>query len=642
LTNIESGELQYPVFLRLIPYGMKQNSRLFLLFILSTLCSTEMMAKKVKDPYWQQRAKYKIDARLNTDNHLISGKEEIVYYNNSPETIDRVYFHLYFNAFRPGSSMDVRSRVIADPDGRVGSRILNLKTDEQGAMHVISFKQNGKSAISMMESETILEIILPQPIKPGGKSTFELAFEGQVPIQVRRSGRDNKEGIDYSMSQWYPKLCEYDSWGWHTDTYIGREFYGVWSDFEVNITISSEYVLGATGVLQNGDEIGFGYENTPGKVKSNSSNGKPKPFQTWRWKAENVHDFMWAADPDYRHDKMQVPGGPMMHFLYQDTPEYGQTWRDAQALMVKGFEFLSQKFGQYPYPQFSVIQGGDGGMEYPMATLVTGNRKAPSLVGVVMHEGAHAWYHGVLGFNESKYFWMDEGFTSFASGEAMDHLFPLNKDDHRDAYNGYLRIVKDSMEESLDTHADHFITNYAYGTAAYSKGEVYLAQLVHLIGREVFDKAMLRFFNEWKFKHPDDRALIRIMEQESGLELDWYNEYFVHSTKTIDYAIDTAYEDGDGTKIVLNRLGYMPTPVDVWVIKKDGTSSKYYIPLDLTRGNKQLADEKLAPVWPWVYPAFGLTIEEKFSDIKSIEIDPTMGIADVNRKNNIFPPAIEE
>ncbi len=606
------------------------------------LFSTNIQAKKVKDPYWQQRANYKINARLNTERHLISGDEEIVYYNNSPETIDRVYFHLYFNAFRPGSSMDVRSRVIVDPDGRVGSRILNLKTDEQGLLHVVSFKQNGKTAVSMRESETILEVILPQPIKPGGKSTFELAFEGQVPLQVRRCGRDNKEGIDYSMSQWYPKLCEFDAWGWHTDTYIGREFYGVWSDFEVNITLPSEYVLGATGILQNGDEIGYGYEKIPGKVKSLKKNGKPYPFNTWKWKAENVHDFMWAADPDYRHDQMQVPGGPMMHFLYQDTPEYGQTWRDAQALMVKGFELMSKKFGQYPYPQFSVIQGGDGGMEYPMATLVTGNRKAPSLVGVVMHEGAHAWYHGVLGFNESKYFWMDEGFTSFASGEVMDQLFPLNKDEHRDSYNGYIRIVKDSMEEALDTHADHFITNYAYGTAAYSKGEVYLAQLAFLLGRDVFDRAMIRFFNEWKFKHPDDRALIRIMEQESGLELDWYNEYFVHTTKTIDYAIDTAYEDGTGTQVVLNRIGYMPTPLDVWVFKKDGTSTKYHIPLDLMRGNRALKDEVQAPVWPWVYPAFGLSISESMSDILIIEIDPLLGMADVDHKNNVFPRPEEE
>jgi len=602
--------------------------------------SNILFAKGPSDGYWQQRADYTIDVRMNTETHRYTGRQKIVYYNNSPETLDRVYFHLYFNAFRPGSSMDIRSRTIQDPDPRVGSRIMNLKPDEQGFLHVVSFKQNGKNAISMMESETTLEIILAQPIKPGGKAVLEMNFEGQVPVQIRRSGRDNKEGIDYSMSQWYPKLCEFDEWGWHTDTYIAREFYGVYGNFKVNITIPSNYVLGGTGVLINGDEIGYGYERISGKTKKKADTKITN--NTWKWSAENVHDFVWVADPDLRHDKAQVPNGPMLHFLYQDTLEFGQNWRDAQPLIVKGFQFLSEHFGKYPYPQFSVIQGGDGGMEYPMATLITGNRKTPSIVGVVMHEGAHAWYHGVLGFNESRYYWMDEGFANFASQEAMDHLFALNKEGHGGAYLGYLRIVKDSMEEALDTHADHFITNYAYGTAAYNKGEVYLAQISYLIGREALDKGLLKFFDQWKFKHPTDKDLIRAMERESFVELDWYNEYFVNSTKTIDYAIDTVYADGNETQIVLFRIGEMPMPLDIWITLKDGSISKYHVPLDLMRGNRELNGEKLASTWPWVYPAFGLRIAETIDQIASVEIDPEQGMADTNRFNNIFPKPVVE
>lgn len=598
-------------------------------FIFCALVTSSFLAtgQKFKDGYWQQRADYSIDVNLNHETHRYNGKEVIVYTNNSPETITQVHLHLYFNAFRPGSSMDIRSRTIEDPDPRVGSRIAALKPDEQGFLHVTTMKQNGKE-VPFMERETILTVTLLKPLKPGAKTKFELTFEGQVPLQVRRSGRDNKEGIDYSMSQWYPKMCEFDTWGWHTDTYIGREFYGVWGNFNVNITMNSSYVLGATGVLQNPSEVGCGYEAAGTKVKPAGT------LKTWKWKAENVHDFVWAADPDYRHDKLTTEDGVVMHFLYQDTPEYGQTWRDAQNLISKGFTYLSENFGQYPYPVYSVIQGGDGGMEYPMATLITGNRKTPSLVGVVMHEGAHAWYHGVLGFNESKYFWMDEGFTSYSSTEAMDHLFPLNADKHKDAYSGYLRIIKDRMEEPLSVHADHFNTNYAYGTAAYSKGEVYLAQLDYLLGDDNQNKALMQFFNTWKFRHPDDRALIRAMEQVSGLELDWYNQYMTGSIRTIDYAIDTVYGDAASTLVRLERVGEMPMPVEVLVELKDGSTERYYIPLDLMMGSRPLKSEKSLQTWQWVAPYYDFVVPHAMDKVKNIVVDPDMGTADTDRTNN--------
>lgn len=607
-------------------------------FFLTTSAILIALIASTQSASWQQRAEYKIDVDLNDNNHQYKGKQLITYFNNSPDVLNKVYFHLYFNAFQPGSAMDVRSRTIVDPDGRVADRIFNLKPEEYGYLHIKSFKYEGRT-LKTFESETILEVILDKPIAAGAKVTFELEFEGQVPLQIRRSGRDNAEGIDYSMSQWYPKMCEYDQRGWHANPYIGREFYGVWGDFEVNISIAKNYIVAATGVLQNPNEIGYGYAEDETKVKRPSGEKL-----TWKFKAINVHDFVWAADPDYAHDKIQVQDGPMLHFFYQKNTDYVQAWKDAQPLMTKAFDFLSKNFGKYPYPVYSIIQGGDGGMEYPMATLVTGNRKLPSLVGVSVHEAAHSWYQGVLATNESLYAWMDEGFTSFATQETMDYLFRAGMPaGHASAYNGYFDIVHDGKEEALDTHADHFVTNYAYGTAAYNKGEVYLAQLEYVVGTFNFRTALLNYFNTFKFRHPDHYDFIRTLEKQSGMELDWYNEYFVNSTKTIDYSIAGVMGETKQTKVILERKGQMPMPLDVEVKYKDGTYENFLISLEIMRGDKP-ADGyngkwSVMADWKWVDPVYELMIPKGISDIESITIDPSGLLADVNKKNNSIVPA---
>ncbi len=582
---------------------------------------------------WQQRVEYKIDVDLNTENHQYKGKERLTYSNNSTEALSKVFFHLYFNAFQPGSAMDVRSRTISDPDSRVGDRISNLKVEEQGFLHIRSLKLDGKSQ-KFVENETILEVYLDKPIAPGSKVEFELDFEGQVPLQVRRSGRDNSEGIDYSMSQWYPKICEFDTHGWHPNPYIGREFYGVWGDFEVNITLEKKYIIGGTGVLQNAQEIGYGYATDESKVKQTSGDRL-----IWKFKAQNVHDFVWAADPDFTHDKIQVPGGPVIHFIYQKEKDYNTAWKDMQPLMTKAFEFMSKNFGVYPYPQYTIIQGGDGGMEYPMATLITGNRKLPSLMGVSVHEAAHSWYQGVLATNESLYCWMDEGFTSFAAQETMDYLFRSGMPTgHKSAYNGYFDIVREGKEEGLDTHADHYETNYAYGTAAYSKGEVYLAQLEYVVGTFNFRTGLLNYFNTFKFRHPDDYDFIHVLEKQSGMELDWYNEYFVNTIKTIDYSIAGITSDNKSTQVILQRKGEMPMPIDLEVKYKDGTYETFVIALDIMR-NEKPADGyngkwTIQKDWNWVEPIYTVDIKKPSSQIESITIDPSELMADVDRKNN--------
>ena len=467
-------------------------------------------------------------------------------------------------------------------------------------------------------------------------------------MQIRRSGRDNAEGISYSMSQWYPKMAEYDRQGWHADPYVGREFYGVWGDFDVKINMDSRYTIGGTGYLQNPEKIGKGYTDQPVSTQRSG-------MLQWHFKAPEVHDFMWAADPDYTHDRLERADGTMLHFFYQAGEKTTENWKKLPAIMDEAFNFINENFGQYPYKQYSIIQGGDGGMEYAMATLITGHRSLGSLVGVSVHELMHSWYQMVLGTNESLFAWMDEGFTSYASALTMNYLrekgliegdvsdFPL-----AGSYRGYYNLAQSGNEEPLTTHADHFNLNGAYGLAAYSKGAVFLSQIEYIVGEEAFKKGLLKYFNTWKFKHPDANDFLRVMEKQSGLELDWYKEYFMYTTKTIDYSIDTVMEGGrDGVRVSLSRKGLMPMPLDVVVTDKKGREITYYIPLQIMRGEKGKNDRKkkewkVQTDWPWTNPDYTLLINEKMEDIESIKIDPSGRLADVNQLNNVFPRMVVE
>lgn len=590
--------------------------------------------------YWQQHVDYKMDVDFDVTKHQYKGKQQLVYTNNSPDVLTKVFYHLYFNAFQPNSMMDVRSQTIRDADPRVGSRIGKLKENEIGYHKILHIKQNGIPLKYHVEG-TILEVELVEALKPGSQSLFEMEFEAQVPVQIRRSGRDNSEGIDYSMAQWYPKMCEYDEQGWHANPYVGREFYGIWGDFDVNIRIDRDYIIGATGNLENANEIGYGYDGTPMRASSKSK------MLNWHFVAKNVHDFVWAADRDYTHVEYQQSKGLTLHFFYQKTKENQEAWRKLPKTMATVFDFVQQKYGKYGYEHYSFIQGGDGGMEYPMATLITGNRPYRSLVGVSVHELMHSWFQMALATNESLYSWMDEGFTSYASAGVMNHLKKIGlirgqaeEDPHLGSYGAYAGFAKSGMAEPLITHADHFVTNSAYGVASYVTGAVFLHQLSYIIGEESFDKGMLEYFRQWAYKHPNANDFIRVMEGVSGLELDWYREYWINTTHTIDYGIKTVKKEGRGTHIVLEKIGVMPMPLDIEVTYQNGEKEVFNIALRIMRGNKKQAQkgDKYSTIedWPWTHPEYEFTIPARFKKIQKIEIDPAHKMADMDRGNNVF------
>ncbi|WP_026703847.1 M1 family metallopeptidase [Flavobacterium soli] len=598
--------------------------------------------------YWQQQADYKMELSMDVKTYQYKGKQELVYTNNSPDTLTRVFFHLYNNAFQPGSEMDARIKSIADPDKRMiksfkvadketkESRISTLKPNEIGYLKILNFKQDGISA-NTKTIGTILEVKLAKPILPKQKTTFTLDFDGQVPVQIRRSGRNNSEGVELSMTQWYPKLAEYDFEGWHADPYIGREFYGVWGNFDVKITIDKDYTIGGSGYLQNPNEIGHGYEDKGVTVKHD----KKTKNLTWHFLAPNVHDFTWAADKEYIHDTAQVPGGAKLHFFYKNNPDILQNWKNLQPKAVQLMEFFNQNVGKYPYEQYSIIQGGDGGMEYAMCTLISGNGSFAGLFGVTAHEMAHSWFQFLLATNESKHYWMDEGFTSFISDLAENALAEKPSENPlQGSYNGYYFMVNSGKELPQTTHADRHDVNQVYSISAYSKGSVFLSQLGYVIGNENLMKTLRRYYAEFMFKHPTPNDFIRVAEKVSGAELDWYLTDWTQTTNTIDYSIKEVKESGANTTVTLERIGRMPMPIDILVEYNDGTVETFYIPLRMMFAQKenpypQIKRTVLAD-WAWAFPTYELTINKNKSDIKTILIDPSQMMADVKQENNVY------
>ncbi|WP_291098045.1 MULTISPECIES: M1 family metallopeptidase [unclassified Flavobacterium] len=598
--------------------------------------------------YWQQHAAYKMDVIMDVKNYQYKGKQELVYTNNSPDTLKRVFYHLYPNAFQPGSEMDARIQSIKDPDARMvnkikvdgkeikESRIKTLKPNEIGYLKITNFKQDGVIATAKTVG-TVLEVTLAKPILPNSKTTFTLDFDGQVPVQIRRSGRNNVEGVELSMSQWYPKMAEFDFEGWHADPYIAREFHGVWGDFDVKITIDKDYVLGGSGYLQNPNEIGHGYQNT-GITVVYPKNTKTL---TWHFMAPMVHDFVWAADKNYMHDIVKGPNNVDLHFLYKNNPSVIENWKKLEPLMANVMDFYNNKIGNYPYKQYSFIQGGDGGMEYAMCTLILGDGTLEGIFGTATHELGHSWFQHVLASNESEHPWMDEGFTSYIEDLALNEFADKKMENpFESAYKSYYKLVESGKEQPQTTHGDRYDENRPYSISSYVKGSIFLSQLGYVIGQDKLAETIKRYYRDFKFKHPTPNDIKRTAERVSGANLDWYLTDWTETTNTIDYGIKEVKDNADKTIVTLERIGRMPMPIDLTVEYVDGTMESFYIPLRMMsfeKGNPNLTVKRtVLSDWAWAYPTFEFSISKAKSAVKKITIDPSGLMADVKRENNVY------
>ena len=596
-------------------------------FALTLLCASLVSAQ-----YWQQAVDYTIAVELDHETAQYEGVQTVIYTNNSPETLHKVFFHQYFNAFQPGSEMAIRLKNAGDKNGRFKVDLDSLQPEQQGFLKVRGLTQDGVKT-EVVDSETILEVSLAKALAPGESTTFQMSFEGQVPDVIRRAGKNSEEGIAFSMAQWYPKMAEYDYEGWNADPYTGREFHGVWGNFDVKITLDKDFTVAASGYLQNANDIGRGYSD---RKKAKSKKGKI----TWHYVAPNVHDFTWAADPDYIHDTYPGPNDVTLHFFYKNNPDIIENWKKLQPITAKLMAYFNEKIGPYPYKQYSVVHGGDGGMEYAMLTLITGNRKFGSLVGVTAHELAHSWFQHILATNETKHEWMDEGFTSFISTLAENEVLEENNEfPLAGSYRGYYGLATSGVEMPQATNANRYEHNYAYERAAYSKGAVFLGQLGYIIGQDKLFETLQTYYDEWKFKHPLPNDLRVIAERVSGIQLQWYLTDWTQTTNTIDYAIQAINTTEKGTEIHLERKALMPMPQEVLIQYKDGSTALHYIPISLMRGEKENTYDiawKQEKDWTWANPKYSFTIEQPKENIEAIVLDPSNLMADIDKSNNYY------
>ena len=578
---------------------------------------------------WQQNANYKIYIDVDVKKNTFKGSQEVLYTNNSPDTLNKVFFHLYFNAFRPESDMAERLNNGDDNNRRFDVNIKDLEPHEYGQLKVNNLKQDGLNIDSFV-SDTILEVTLTNPILPGESSLFTMNFNGQIPITIRRAGRDSPMGVKYSMAQWYPKISEYDYEGWNTAPYTGREFHGVWGNFDVTIKIDKDFIVAASGYIQ---------ETDPNNNKLGYLSGKKR---VWNFKAPKVHDFTWAADSEYIHDIYPGPNGVKLNFYYKNDPKIIANWKTLQPVTAELMDFFNNYIGEYPYEQYSVVQGGDGGMEYSMLTLLNYGEELIPLISVTSHELAHAWFQGVLATNEMNHAWMDEGSASYFGELAESHVF--NIDFHpiftERPYQDYISLATSGQEMPLATNANRFKFNRAYEDAAYDKGFVFLSQLNYIIGEKAFEKTIKNYFDKYKFTHPLPNDLRRVAEQSSGILLNWYLTDWTQTTNQIDYAIKNVESRKKKSVITLERIGLMPMPLEILVTYKDGNEEFYYIPISLMRGEKskpEYADKWIQlEDWSWAYKKYEFEIKSKMESIKSIDINPTGLLADIDTSNNII------
>jgi aminopeptidase N len=330
-----------------------------------------------------------------------------------------------------------------------------------------------------------------------------------------------------------------------------------------------------------------------------------------------------------------------LHFFFKNTPEIVENWRKVEPLLVKVMDYYNKNVGDYPYKQYSFIQGGDGGMEYAMCTLMLGNGKPEGILGTAAHEMGHSWFQHILASNESKHPWMDEGFTTYIEDLALNELNDKKEENpFKNNYFAYYKLVESGKEQPQTTHGDRYDENRPYSISSYIKGSIFLTQLIYVIGQDNLEKTVKKYYQDFKFKHPTPNDIKRTAERVSGANLDWYLVDWTQTLNTIDYGIKDVKENGDKTAVILERIGRMPMPIDLLVEYTDGTKESLYIPLRMMSFEKENPTPAIKRTvlndWAWAFSTFEFTIAKPKSLIKKITIDPSGLMADIKQNNNVY------
>lgn len=565
-------------------------------FFLGFLFSSTVFAQK----YWQQEVNYTIEVKLDDKNHTLHCFEKFIYHNNSPQDLDFIYIHLWPNAYT-GPKTALGKQVYQD-----GEQLLRFGADSvKGNIDSLHFLINGQEVRqeNLDNNPDILKIYLNQPLRPG--QTLELTTPFRVKIPSGEISRLGHIGQSYQITQWYPKPAVYDKDGWHPIPYLNQgEFYSEYGSYDVSITLPDNYVVGATGDLQTETEKTFmdkqaqetqtWLASTPNLVNSEKFPTSSTQFKTLRFIQNYVHDFAWFADKRYKvlkgevelpHSKRKVTTWALF------TPQNAKLWKNALEYIHDGMYYYSLWNGDYPYNQVTAVDGtisAGGGMEYPNVTVIGNCSKAIELEIVIVHEVGHNWFYGILGTNERKHGWMDEGMNTLNEMRYMYTKYPnntnlsdmiLNGSFHFDHLNHYdsgdfmYRLVANMGEDQpIETHSARF-TSMNYGAIMYQKTGLVFNYLKAYLGDSLFDQCMHTYYQEWKFKHPQPEDMKATLERVSGKDLSWLFVDLIQTTNHLDYKISKVDWENGKTYVTVKNVGQVNGPIEVSGLK-DGKAQE--------------------------------------------------------------------
>ena len=559
-----------------------------------------------------------MNVTVNDDDYTFKGTSRVEFTNNTPDTLRQIFFHAHFNAFQPNSLTHKRVAAIG-PNRLKPETFANLKPNEIGKLDILPGTSNG-AAFTVERIGTIIRLDLSKPLLPGERTTLAFEFAGQVPVQVRRSGRNNAQGVRYSMAQWFPKLCQYDQHGWQNNQFVLREFYGVWGKYDVRITLPAKYVVGASGDLQNPQECGFGYVATGDTtIFPKPDAEKPQGVKTWHFVAYPVHDFAWVADADYIHRVVKMPASspvsPNMTFHILTKPKYDAVWRNALDWLPRVFRFMGEKYLPYPYKQFTCTQAGDGGMEYPNLVMVRSSDYNGTL-GTVAHEAIHQWFYGMAANNETKHAWMDEGITDYLTDRIIAEEFKIDEQirstwlekwllprrkDALESNRAFLRVYALGYDEPLSIPHDRFNEDMT-AVMVYRKGSAWMRQFEYSFGKNKVDELLRNYQTVWRFRHPYPPDFEKLASETFGQRMDEVFDTFLRGTELPDYGLQSLRSEptADGkykNTLQLTKRERAHVPLNLYARDDAGFTTKLHIPSDMLNApNKDTT--RLAP-WFW-------------------------------------------
>ncbi len=562
-----------------------------------------------QEAYFQQEVNYKIDVTLNDTTHTLDGQIEMEYINHSPDELDEIYIHLWANAFKNRSTAFAKQKI-----NQGSSKFFFAKDKQLGRYRALDFKINGVTTNWSYHPKhpDIAILSLPVPLKSGERLTITTPLNLKIPASFSRLGH---VGQSYQMTQWYPKPAVYDKDGWHPMPYVDMgEFYSEFGHFDVKITLPKNYVVGATGELQNESEKQFLQQRVAEtkrllaeldddalKAMKDTFPPSSPTVKTLHYTAENVHDFAWFADKRFyvQNSEVILPSGKKVDTWAMFNNAEAWLWRKGIFYVDRSVEFYSKHVGEYPYPQATALQSAlsaGGGMEYPMITVIGLMGNAQSLDEVITHEVGHNWFYGILAFDEREHPWLDEGINSYYDHRYTEQYyrgsnaqflpdFVMKGSDMTLLELAYLYQARRNLDQAPETHSEEFgLINYFLG--GYEKPAVCFKWLEKYLGTPQFDAIMQAFYQEWKFKHPQPEDFRLFVEARTDKNIDWFFDGLIGSNDKTDYAFAKLKENENNLQLSVKNKGQLNTPFPVSALKNgEVVHTQWY---DGFPGKKQL------------------------------------------------------